>query len=31
MLRTRPPVAIYYRIDESMRQVTLLDLIVVPT
>ena len=31
MLRTTPPVAIYYRIDESLRRVTLLDLIVLPT
>ncbi len=26
MLRTRPPVAVYYRIDEELRRVTLLDL-----
>ena len=26
MLRTSPPIAVYYRIDESLKQVTLLDL-----
>ena len=29
MLRTRPPVAVYYRINEELKRVTLLDLIVV--
>lgn len=28
MLRTKPPVAVYYRINESLKQVTMLDLIV---
>ena len=31
MLRTRPPVAVYYRINEEMKQVTLLDLRVIPS
>ena len=31
MLRTRPPVAVYYRINEELKQVTLLDLKVVPS
>ena len=31
MLRTRPPVAVYYRIDEERREVTLLDLKVIET
>ncbi|MDE2861616.1 MAG: hypothetical protein OYI31_01610 [Chloroflexota bacterium] len=29
MLRTRPPVAVYYRINEDLKQVTLLDLKVI--
>ena len=31
MLRTSPPIAVYYRIDESLKQVTLLDLKVLET
>ena len=31
MLRTKPPVAVYYRINEERREVTLLDLKVLET
>ena len=31
MLRTKPPVAVYYRINEELKRVTLLDLRVIPS